>query len=43
MSEKEGGRRPSFLSYVSEDWWAVIVGFGLVILVYLSVLRHVPW
>lgn len=43
MSEKGGERRSPFLSPMSEDWWAVSVGLGLVLLVYLNVLKHIPW
>jgi len=43
MSEKGVERRPSSLPRVSEDWLAVIVGFVLIALVYLSVLARVPW
>ncbi len=28
---------------VSEDWLAVLLGFGLVALVYLGVFTQVPW
>ncbi len=43
MNEKGVERRPSSLPRVSEDWLAVIVGFVLIALVYLSVLARVPW
>lgn len=43
MSAKGVERWSSSLPRLSEDWLAVIVGFVLVALVYLSVLTRVPW
>lgn len=32
-----------FWSRMSEDWWAVVLSFALIALVYLQVLVRVPW
>jgi hypothetical protein len=28
---------------LTEDWWAVVLGFAWVLLVYLGVISRVPW
>lgn len=43
MEERTLRRREYPLLWLSEDWWAVIIGFLLIALVLLGVLSHVPW
>ena len=42
MSQEEQ-QKPSRLSGLSEDWLAVIIGLGLVILVWIGAITNVPW
>jgi hypothetical protein len=41
VSQEE--RKPSWLSRLGEDWLAVIIGLGLVLLVWVDAIAHVPW
>lgn len=43
MHENPTQQHKSLLSRISEDWWAVMVGFALIALVYLRLLVKVPW
>ena len=43
MSSQDQQHGPSWLSYLSEDWMAVVIGLGLVLLVLLGVIIRVPW
>jgi len=43
MSEKEEQKKSTWLSGLSEDWVAVIIGLGLVALVWIGVIADVPW
>jgi len=43
MSDKGQSTKMSWWNKVSEDWWAVILGFLLIALVYLGLLGQVPW
>ncbi len=43
MSDNPTQQQKPILSRISEDWWAVIVGFALIALVYLGLLVKIPW
>lgn len=43
MEENVVRRRETTFLRISEDWWAVILGFLLIALVLLGVLGPVPW
>jgi hypothetical protein len=36
-------QNPARLSGLSEDWQAVIIGMGLALLVWLGVIKSIPW
>lgn len=42
MSEGEQ-KKASQLAGLSEDWLAVIIGLGLVVLVWIGAITNVPW
>jgi len=43
MSQKNQQQKPSGLSRLGEDWLAVIIGLGLVALVWIGSITNVPW
>ncbi len=43
MEETPSPERKSWFSRISEDWWAVIVGFILIALVVMGILGSIPW
>ena len=43
MSQKDQQQKPSGLSRLGEDWLAVIIGLGLVTLVWIGAIANVPW
>jgi hypothetical protein len=43
MSQKDQQQKPSWLSRPGEDWLAVIIGLGLVALVWIGAIINVPW
>jgi hypothetical protein len=43
MSQEDQQREPSWLSSLSEDWLAVVIGLGLVALVWIGAITKVPW
>lgn len=43
MSQQDHQQRQSWLSRLGEDWIAVIIALGLVLLVWIGVITNVPW
>ncbi|MGD2207401.1 MAG: hypothetical protein PVH17_11550 [Anaerolineae bacterium] len=43
MSQEEQKERTSWVPELSEDWLAVIIGLGLVLLVWIGAISNVPW
>jgi hypothetical protein len=43
VSQEEQKERTSWVPELSEDWLAVIIGLGLVLLVWIGAISNVPW
>jgi hypothetical protein len=43
MSHEDQEQKPSWVSGLSEDWLAVVIGLGLVVLVWLGAIASMPW
>lgn len=43
VNQKDRQQKPSWLSRLGEDWLAVIIGLGLVVLVWIGAIAKVPW
>lgn len=40
---EEQAAHPTWWQRISEDWWSVIIGSSLIVLVLLGLLAGIPW
>jgi hypothetical protein len=43
MTTEDRSPQPTWWRRIGEDWWAVIVGVLLMLLVYLDLVAGIPW
>ena len=43
MNQGDQQQKPSRMSALGKDWLAVIIGLGLVALVWIGAITNVPW
>lgn len=43
MNRTESQQKGALFPNITEDWWSVVVGIGLALLVYAGFIGYVPW